>query len=98
MIRGFAEPFKPSAGIAVLRGNLAPDGAVIKPSAASPQLLQHRGRAVVFETIEEFHARINDEDLDIDESLRHGAEELRTARLSGHGGSGQHAAARQIAA
>ena len=68
VIRRFAEPFKPSAGIAVLRGNLAPDGAVIKPSAASPQLLQHRGRAVVFETIEECHARIDDETLDIDES------------------------------
>jgi dihydroxy-acid dehydratase len=68
VIRPFTEPFKASAGIAVLRGNLAPDGAVIKPSAASPHLLQHRGRAVVFETIEEFHARINDEALDIDES------------------------------
>jgi L-arabonate dehydrase len=68
VVRRFAEPFKPSAGIAVLRGNLAPDGAVIKPSAASPQLLQHRGRAVVFEAIEEFHSRINDETLDIDES------------------------------
>jgi L-arabonate dehydrase len=68
VVHRFAEPFKPSAGIAVLRGNLAPDGAVIKPSAASPQLLQHRGRAVVFETIEEFHSRINDENLDIDET------------------------------
>jgi len=68
VIHQFAEPFKPNAGIAVLRGNLAPDGAVIKPSAASPQLLQHRGRAVVFETIEQFHSRINDEALDIDES------------------------------
>ncbi len=61
------EPFKPAAGIAVLRGNLAPDGAVIKPSAASPQLLRHRGRAVVFENIEDLHARIDDENLDIDE-------------------------------
>ncbi len=68
VIREFAKPFKPSAGIAVLRGNLAPDGAVIKPSAASPQLLQHRGRAVVFETIEDYHARMDDENLDIDES------------------------------
>ena len=68
VIRTFAKPFKPSAGIAVLRGNLAPDGAVIKPSAASPHLLQHRGRAVAFESIEEFHARINDEALDIDET------------------------------
>src|SRR5579863_3330596 len=68
VIRRFAEPFKADAGIAVLRGNLAPDGAVIKPSAASPHLLQHRGRAVVFESIEECHARINDEALDIDEN------------------------------
>jgi L-arabonate dehydrase len=68
VIRPFTEPFKANAGIAVLRGNLAPDGAVIKPSAASPHLLQHRGRAVVFETIEEFHARINEETLDIDEN------------------------------
>jgi len=68
VIRPFAEPFKANAGIAVLRGNLAPDGAVIKPSAASPHLLQHRGRAVVFESIEEFHSRINDDSLDIDEN------------------------------
>jgi L-arabonate dehydrase len=68
VIRTFAEPFKRDGGIAVLRGNLAPDGAVIKLSAASPQLMQHRGRAVVFETIEDFHARINDESLDIDEN------------------------------
>jgi L-arabonate dehydrase len=68
VIRRFVEPFKADAGIAVLRGNLAPDGAVIKPSAASPHLLQHRGRAVVFESIEECHARINDEALDIDEN------------------------------
>ncbi len=67
VIHGFAEPFKADAGIAVLRGNLAPDGAVIKRSAASPQLLQHRGRAVVFDSIENFHSRINDESLDIDE-------------------------------
>jgi L-arabonate dehydrase len=68
VIHPFGEPFKPDAGIAVLRGNLAPDGAVIKLSAASPHLSQHRGRAVVFESIEEFHARINDENLDIDEN------------------------------
>jgi L-arabonate dehydrase len=68
VIRPLAEPFKPAAGIAVLRGNLAPDGAVIKPSAASEHLLKHRGRAVVFESIEQFHARIDDESLDIDET------------------------------
>ena len=57
-----------SGGIAVLRGNLAPDGAVLKPSAASPHLMVHRGRAVVFEDIDDYHARIEDEDLDIDET------------------------------
>jgi len=54
-------------GIAVLKGNLAPKGAVLKPSAASPELLCHRGRAVVFEDIDDYKARINDESLDIDE-------------------------------
>jgi L-arabonate dehydrase len=68
VIREFGQPFKANAGIAVLRGNLAPDGAVIKPSAATPKLLKHRGRAVVFETIEDFKARIDDPELDIDEN------------------------------
>ncbi len=57
-----------SGGIAVLRGNLAPKGCVLKPSAASPHLMQHKGRAVVFESIEDYHARINRDDLDIDET------------------------------
>jgi dihydroxy-acid dehydratase len=68
VIKNYQDPFKAHAGIAVLRGNLCPDGAVIKPSAASPHLMQHRGRAVVFETIEEFHEKIEDEALDIDEN------------------------------
>src|SRR5690606_38128366 len=55
-------------GIAVLKGNLAPNGAVLKPSAASPHLMQHRGRAVVFEDIDDYKARSNDEALDIDET------------------------------
>ena len=57
-----------NGGIAVLRGNLAPDGCIIKPSAASPDLMQHRGRAVVFTSIEDYHERIVDPDLDIDET------------------------------
>lgn len=57
-----------SGGIAVLRGNLAPKGAVLKPSAASPNLMVHRGRAVVFEDIDDYKAKINDENLDIDET------------------------------
>jgi dihydroxy-acid dehydratase len=68
VIRPLDKPLLADAGIAVVRGNLAPDGAVIKPSAASAHLLKHRGRAVVFETIEDFHARIDDEALDIDET------------------------------
>ena len=57
-----------SGGVVVLRGNLAPDGAVLKPSAATPALMQHRGRAVVFEDIDDYKARIEDEALDIDET------------------------------
>ncbi len=61
-------PLLPAAGISVLRGTLAPGGALIKPAAASPHLLKHRGRAVVFDSIEDFHARIDDPDLEIDEN------------------------------
>jgi L-arabonate dehydrase len=65
VIRPLADPFKTKAGIAVLRGNLAPDGAVIKPSAATPALMQHRGRAVVFEDSADMHAKVEDESLDV---------------------------------
>ena len=68
VIKTVEDPFMPAAGIAVVRGNLAPNGAVIKPSAASKHLLHHRGRAVVFESIEDFHARIDNPELDIDEN------------------------------
>jgi dihydroxy-acid dehydratase len=68
VIKTLAEPFKPNAGIAVLKGNLAPRGAVIKPSAATPALMKHTGRAVVFEDSDDFHARIDDESLDVDET------------------------------
>jgi len=68
VVHTFKQPFKENAGIAVLRGSLAPDGAVIKISAASPHLLRHRGPAVVFESIEDFYARINDESLPVDEN------------------------------
>ncbi|HTW12297.1 MAG TPA: IlvD/Edd family dehydratase [Solirubrobacteraceae bacterium] len=60
-------PLQPEAGISVLRGSLAPGGALIKPAAASPRLLRHRGRAVVFDSIEDFRARIDDPELDVDE-------------------------------
>ena len=68
VIKTMAAPFKEKAGIAILRGNLAPRGAVIKPSAATPALMQHTGRAVVFEDSHDFHARIDDENLDVDET------------------------------
>jgi dihydroxy-acid dehydratase len=66
VIRPRSEPLQAHAGIAVLYGNLAPDGAVIKPSAASPHLMKHRGKAVVFDSIEDMHARIDDPELDVD--------------------------------
>ena len=67
VIRTLAEPVKPASGIWVLRGNLCPGGAVLKPSAASPQLFSHRGRAVVFESIEDLRRRIDDPNLVVDE-------------------------------
>ncbi|MEE3263815.1 MAG: IlvD/Edd family dehydratase [Candidatus Latescibacterota bacterium] len=68
VIATFDEPVQKEVGIAVLRGNLAEDGAIIKPSAATPELLTHKGRAVVFDDIEDLHARIDDPNLDVDES------------------------------
>lgn len=68
VIAPLKRPIIESAGIAILRGNICEDGAIIKPSAASPELMQHRGRAVVFETIEDYKEKIDRDDLDIDES------------------------------
>jgi dihydroxy-acid dehydratase len=68
VIRPRSAPLQSEAGIAVLRGSLAPDGAVIKPAAASKELLTHRGRAVVFDSIEDMHARLDDPGLDVDAS------------------------------
>lgn len=68
VIAAVEQPLQHNAGIAVLKGNLCVDGAIIKPSAASKELMKHRGRAVVFETMEDYHARIDDADLDIDET------------------------------
>lgn len=68
VIRDAADPLKRDAGIAVLSGNLAPAGAIIKPSAATPALLRHRGRAVVFESLSDMRGRIDDPDLDVDET------------------------------
>ena len=68
VISTLEKPFQKEAGIAVLKGNLCENGAVIKPSAATPALMKHRGRAVVFESMEDYHRRIDLPDLDIDES------------------------------
>ena len=68
VIYDIKDPIIKEAGIVVLKGNLAENGAVIKPSAATPALMQHRGKAVVFENIEDYHARVDDPDLDIDET------------------------------
>ena len=66
VIRPRADPLQPAAGIAVLRGSLAPRGAIIKPAAASPHLLRHRGRALVFDSVEDLRARLDDPQLDVD--------------------------------
>lgn len=68
VIRPVSNPLTAQGGLAVLRGNLAPNGAIIKPSAATPSLMVHRGQAIVFETIEDFKARIDDPDLPITEN------------------------------
>lgn len=68
LIGTLERPVKPDSGIAVLKGNLCPHGAVIKPSAASPHLLTHTGKAIVFETIDDYKARVDDPDLDVDEN------------------------------
>ena len=68
VIGSLEQPVGPSSGVWVLGGNLCPQGAIIKPSAASPELLRHRGRAVVFESIEDYHARIDDPELEVDAS------------------------------
>lgn len=67
VIRPLNRPMVRHGGIAILRGNLAPRGALIKPSAASPHLMRHRGPAVVFEDIDDFHRRVDDPSLDVDE-------------------------------
>ncbi|WP_151799845.1 IlvD/Edd family dehydratase [Acinetobacter nosocomialis] len=68
VIRKIDNPIRLDGGMCILRGNLAPKGAVLKPSAAKPELMKHRGRAVVFENFDDYKARINDPDLDVDET------------------------------
>jgi len=68
VIKDFESPLVKEGGIKILKGNIAPNGAILKPSAASPELMQHTGKAVVFESVEEFHDRIDDPNLDVDEN------------------------------
>ncbi|EHF3480628.1 dihydroxy-acid dehydratase [Acinetobacter baumannii] len=68
VIRKIDNPIRQDGGMCILRGNLAPKGAVLKPSAATPELMKHRGRAVVFENFDDYKSRINDPDLDVDET------------------------------
>jgi dihydroxy-acid dehydratase len=68
VIRKIDNPIRQDGGMCILRGNLAPKGAVLKPSAATPELMKHRGRAVVFENFDDYKARINEPDLDVDET------------------------------
>ena len=68
IISTFEKPFNKTSGIVVLKGNLCENGAVLKPSAASPNLMKHKGKAVVFETIEDYKKRIDNKDLDVDET------------------------------
>ena len=68
VIHPLAKPFKEQGGIAVLHGNLAPQGAILKPSAATDSLMRHRGKAVVFEDIDDYKARVDDPDLEVDET------------------------------
>jgi len=68
VIRKIDNPIRHDGGMCILRGNLAPKGAVLKPSAATPELMKHRGRAVVFENFDDYKTRINDPDLDVDET------------------------------
>ena len=90
-------PVGPSSGVWVLRGNLCPDGAILKPSAATPELLTHRGRAVVFENIEDYKARIDDPRPGCRRDLDPGAQGLRPEGLSGHARGRQHGPAPQAA-
>lgn len=68
VIRTLKEPLKPEGGTVILKGNLAPHGAVLKQTAASPHLLKHKGRAVVFESYQDLWARVDDPNLDVDEN------------------------------
>ena len=68
VIKEFDNPLTKNGGIKILKGNIAPNGAIIKPSAASPELMQHTGKAVVFESVEEFHEKIDDPNLEVDEN------------------------------
>ena len=96
VIADIKKPFNKTSGIVVLKGNLAEGGAVIKPSAASAHLMQHRGKAVVFENIEDYKARIDDPDLDVDETSVLVLKNVGPKGYPGYAGSGQYGASKKI--
>ena len=90
-----SKPFNSATGLAILTGNLCEEGAVIKPSAASSHLMQHSGKAIVFENIEEYKAKIDDDELDVDENSILVLKKCGTERLPGNAGSRQHGIAKK---
>ena len=97
VIAEYESPLIKEAGIVVVESNLALNGAVVKPSAATPALMKHRGRAVVFENIEDYHERVWMTNLDIGESLRDGVKKCWPSRLSRNARGGKHDLAKKIA-
>ena len=95
LIGTFENPIKPESGIAVLKGNLCPNGAVLKPSAATPSLLTHTGRAVVFEDIDDYKARVDDPNLDIDETCVMVLKKVGPKGYPGMPEVGQHGASKK---
>ena len=98
MITPRETPLQADAGIAVLRGNLAPNGAIVKPAAASEELLVHRGPALVFDSVEDLKARIDDPDLPVTPDTRARAAGVRAARVPRDAGGREPAAAEEDAA
>ena len=96
VIASLEKPVNSVSGIIVLKGNLCEAGCIIKPSAASPHLMKHKGKAVVFETIEDYKARIDDPNLEVDEKQCVGVEACGSERISRYAGSGQYGATEEI--
>ena len=95
VIRPLSNPVYHEGSLAVLKGNLAPDGAVIKPAACDPRFHVHEGPALVFDSYPEMKAAVDDEDLDVTPDHVHGAAQRRPARRPGHARVGDAAACRR---